>query len=51
VINTFFTPVVYGYDPTSRAQTGTFLTDIGIIYAIWGFESVRRANVLTFAQM
>jgi hypothetical protein len=51
LINTFFTPVVYGYDPTSRAQTRTFLTDIGIIYAIWGFESVRRANVLTFAQL
>ncbi|KAF2418752.1 FAD/NAD(P)-binding domain-containing protein [Tothia fuscella] len=49
--NTFFTPTIYGYDPISRAQTMTFLTDLGVIVAIWAFESVRRANILTFARL
>lgn len=50
-INAFFSPVVYAYDEVCRKQTRTFLMDFGVILAIWYFESVRRANVLTIATM
>ncbi|KAF2664645.1 FAD/NAD(P)-binding domain-containing protein [Microthyrium microscopicum] len=50
-INIFFTPALYGFDAICRTQTLSLLADYGIIVAIWAFESVRRANILTFAQI
>ena len=45
------TPPLFGYDPKCRWQLITFLTDYGVILAIWTIESVRRANALTLAQL
>jgi hypothetical protein len=42
---------MYGFDSFSRTQTTTLLTDYGVIVAIWAFESVRRANILSFARL
>jgi hypothetical protein len=50
-INICFSPIIYEYDPLSRWLFITFLTDYGVILAIWVIESVRRANVMTLAQL
>jgi hypothetical protein len=50
-INIYFTPTLYEYDPMSRWQLITFLTDYGVVITIWAIESVRRANALTLAQV
>ncbi|GAB1319710.1 FAD NAD(P)-binding domain protein [Madurella fahalii] len=47
LVNTYFFPSVYGYDPVSRRQVISFLTDGTVLLTIWIFESVRRANILT----
>lgn len=47
LINVYFLPSVYGYDPVSRRQFISFLTDCTVVVTISVFESVRRANVLT----
>lgn len=36
-----FAPSSYGTDDVSRWQMLNFLTDPGVFYAIWGFESLR----------
>ncbi|KAK0708063.1 hypothetical protein B0H67DRAFT_494899 [Lasiosphaeris hirsuta] len=37
----FFMPVIYGYDPASRMQAVSFLSDGGVMLAIWWLESLR----------
>ncbi|KAL2015409.1 hypothetical protein VTK56DRAFT_5533 [Thermocarpiscus australiensis] len=50
LLNTYFFPSMYGYDPASRRQVISFLTDGTVLLTIWMFESVRRANLLTIMQ-
>jgi hypothetical protein len=38
-------------DQVSNWQIFSFITDLGVMYAIWLIESARRSNILTFAQM
>lgn len=51
LVNGFFFPSMYGYDPVSRRQVISFLTDGTVLLTIWIFESVRRANTLTPLQL
>jgi hypothetical protein len=44
-------PIVSGHDTVARKQLVSFLTDYGVIIAIWAIESNRRNNALTPAQM
>lgn len=37
-----FAPSTLGWDPVARWQMGTFLQDCGVMYFIWGMESMRR---------
>jgi len=41
-MNMYFMPSIYGYDPASREQVISFLTDGGMFIAIWWVESVRE---------
>ncbi|KAH7207801.1 uncharacterized protein BKA55DRAFT_586548 [Fusarium redolens] len=50
-INMFFMPIVSGHDTVARKQLVSFLTDYGVIIAIWAIESNRRNNALTPAQI
>jgi hypothetical protein len=45
-----FAPLQF-VDAISSWQSFTFLTDIGVVYAILLIEAARRVNVLTFASM
>ncbi len=47
----FFSPVLSGIDTKLSTQAFLFLSDYGIILAIWLIESVRRANAFTPAQL
>jgi hypothetical protein len=47
IINIYFFPSMYGYDPASRRQIISFLTDGAVLLMIWIFESARRANKMT----
>ncbi|KAF4334071.1 FAD NAD(P)-binding domain protein [Fusarium beomiforme] len=50
-INMYFVPIISGFDAASRKQLLSFLTDYGVIIAIWAIESNRRNNALTPAQL
>ncbi|KAF9766742.1 hypothetical protein IL306_000815 [Fusarium sp. DS 682] len=50
-INMYFVPILSGYDAAARKQLLSFLTDYGVIIAIWAIESNRRNNALTPAQL
>ncbi|KAK5654761.1 hypothetical protein OQA88_7086 [Cercophora sp. LCS_1] len=39
--NVFFLPSLYGYDALSRAQVISFLSDGGVVLAVWWLESLR----------
>ncbi|KAL5321484.1 hypothetical protein ACEPPN_009442 [Leptodophora sp. 'Broadleaf-Isolate-01'] len=45
-----FAPSTLGIDPVSWYQGLVFLTDYGLIYTIWLFESTRKANEGTLAR-
>lgn len=44
IANMFFMPAVYGYDAASRSQAISFLSDGGIIIAVWCLESMRKGE-------
>jgi len=48
---TFFAVWLVEADKATWWQMLTFVTDLGVLYAIILIESARRANLLTFAQM
>ena len=50
-ITVAFAPSSFGYDPVSWWQMFSFLSDVGVVYAIWTVESARRANALTFMEL
>ncbi|KAK0614945.1 hypothetical protein B0T17DRAFT_372787 [Bombardia bombarda] len=51
LLNVFFMPSVYGFDPVSRVQMISFLSDGGVLLNIWLLESVRRGNASTIMQL
>jgi hypothetical protein len=51
LINVYFFPTLFGYDPLSRRQTLIFLTSCLPIILIVVLESIRRANFLTVLQL
>ncbi|KAK0644673.1 hypothetical protein B0T16DRAFT_460701 [Cercophora newfieldiana] len=48
--NMFFMPAVYGYDSTSRTQVISFLSDGGVVLAIWWLESLRSGRKSLYLQ-
>ena len=47
----FFVSSIYGYDPISRTQATSFLSDGGVIISIWWLESIRRGNTKWYLRM
>ncbi|KAK0616172.1 hypothetical protein B0T14DRAFT_497478 [Immersiella caudata] len=46
----FFMPAVYGYDSASRTQVISFLSDGGVVLAIWWLESLRSGRKSLYLQ-
>ncbi|KAK0732898.1 hypothetical protein B0T26DRAFT_682250 [Lasiosphaeria miniovina] len=51
VMNMFFVPSIYGYDHAAHAQALSFLSDAGVLLAVWLIESLRSKEALWFLRV